>query len=88
MFNNFTMVSAFPETGRTHQIRVHFQYIGHPLVGDPEYGNNLGSPTNIIGQALHSYRLSFQHPITGEQMDFSAPMPQDMEELLEEIENL
>ena len=67
------------ETGRTHQIRVHLSYIGHPIPGDflycPDY-------RLISRQALHSYRLRFRHPITRETMEFTAPLPQDMNRLL------
>ena len=63
------------DTGRTHQIRVHMKEIGHPLIGDFLYNpedNRMGR------QALHSYRLSFRHPITGDKMEFTAPLPEDM----------
>ena len=62
------------ETGRTHQIRVHMKAIGHPLLGDFLYNPDY----RFIGrQALHSYTVAFRHPITGEAMEFSAPMPED-----------
>ncbi len=68
-------------TGRTHQIRVHMAYIGHPLIGDPKYcaGKNKFS---IKGQALHSHSLTLKHPRTGEVMTFTAPVPEDMQKLL------
>lgn len=72
-------VSLALETGRTHQIRVHMQYLGHPLIGDTLYG---GSRERMDRQALHSETLSFYHPMTGEQMTFSAPLPDDMQSLL------
>ena len=62
------------ETGRTHQIRVHFSHLGHPLAGDDLYG---GSREKIGRQALHSWHVSFPHPITGEAMEFTAPLPED-----------
>ena len=62
------------ETGRTHQIRVHMKAIGHPLLGDFLYNPDY----RFIGrQALHSYTVAFRHPITGEAMEFTAPMPED-----------
>ena len=73
--NGHSLVSLILETGRTHQIRVHMKYIGHPLVGDYLYNPDM---EYITRQALHSYRLSFTHPITGESMEFTAPLPADM----------
>ncbi len=68
------------ETGRTHQIRVHMAHIGHPLVGDFLYGTE---DKTLIGRAaLHSHRLEFAHPITGETMTFEQPLPPDMEQLV------
>lgn len=62
------------ETGRTHQIRVHMSYIGHPLLGDDLYSGN----TNLISrQALHSYKISFIHPILKKEMCYQAPIPPD-----------
>ena len=63
------------ETGRTHQIRVHFKYIGYPLIGDYLYNPDMQKMTR---QALHSSEIAFTHPITGEYMHFSAPLPVDM----------
>jgi 23S rRNA pseudouridine1911/1915/1917 synthase len=87
-FKNYTVVSAFPETGRTHQIRVHFKYLNHPVLGDPEYAPDIKPPADIKGQALHAYKLQLEHPITGETLVFTAPIPQDMEDLINEIETL
>ncbi len=72
------------ETGRTHQIRVHLAYIGHPVVDDPLYAQD-HPPRGLQGQALHAHHLSFEHPTTGQRMDFEAPMPADMQELVETI---
>jgi len=69
------------ETGRTHQIRVHLAWLGHPLVGDFLYGRE--DPGLIRRPALHSAELSFRHPITGKQLSFSQPLPEDMAALLE-----
>lgn len=70
------------ETGRTHQIRVHMSYIGHPLLGDYLYNNNEENKL-LTRQALHSAKLSFYHPITGEAMEVTAPLPKDMAEIVE-----
>ncbi|MFB4326463.1 RluA family pseudouridine synthase [Priestia sp. BR_2] len=79
-FGDYSLLELKLETGRTHQIRVHMKYIGHPLVGDPVYGKSKGIKLN--GQALHAAVLGFVHPSTGEYKEFSAPMPSDMNELL------
>jgi len=80
----YTVVECRLATGRTHQIRVHMAYIGHPVVGDPKYGpKNRNFP--IAGQALHSAELVFCHPLSGEQLLFTAPLPQDMEAVLQEM---
>jgi 23S rRNA pseudouridine1911/1915/1917 synthase len=74
------------ETGRTHQIRVHLQAIGHPVAGDPEYGG-----TGALGlqrQFLHATRLAFAHPITSEPIDVSSPLPADLQSALERAEQL
>ena len=74
-FDNFSLVNFKLETGRTHQIRVHSSYIGHPILGDDLYGNK----SNLINrQALHSYKISFIHPKTRRKMHFEIDMPQDM----------
>lgn len=71
----FSFVKCKLETGRTHQIRVHFSHIGHPLLGDTLYGN----PSPLISrQALHSYMVSFIHPITKKEQSFTCPLPNDM----------
>lgn len=81
-FGAHTLVECRLRTGRTHQIRVHMAYIGHPLVGDPKYGARK-CPFAIQGQALHSRTLIFTHPRTGREMELSAPLPADMRELLD-----
>lgn len=73
--NGHSLISLVLETGRTHQIRIHMKHLGFPLVGDYLYNPDMEF---INRQALHSYHLSFRHPITGKQMDFTAPLPEDM----------
>ena len=80
-FKNFTYVECKLQTGRTHQIRVHMTEIGHPLVGDEKYTARKNI-FDIKGQALHSHTLSLTHPVTGERMNFTAPLPDDMKKIL------
>ena len=78
-----SLVRVKPETGRTHQIRVHMKHIGHPLLGDFLY-----HPTameRMKRQALHSWSLAFTHPVTGKQMHFTALPPSDMQEILNDM---
>lgn len=82
-FNDFTFVECQLETGRTHQIRVHMKYIGYPLAGDPKYGPK--KTLDIGGQALHAGLLGFNHPRTGEYVEFEAPLPSYFEELLNDL---
>ena len=77
--NGHSLVSLRLGTGRTHQIRIHMKYIGFPLIGDYLYNPDM---EHITRQALHSYRLTFLHPITGQKMDFTAPLPDDMKKIL------
>jgi len=92
-FRAFTYVRVKLETGRTHQIRVHFAHRRHALVGDPVYGGRLALPAGasetLIAllrrfkrQALHAARLAFVHPVTGEALEFEAPPPADFQELI------
>ncbi|MBB6673198.1 RluA family pseudouridine synthase [Cohnella nanjingensis] len=81
-FGDYTLVELKLETGRTHQIRVHMKYIGHTLVGDPFYGGRSGRTLGMTGQALHAGVLGFDHPRTGEKLEFSVPLPEDMEHAL------
>ncbi|MDO1582128.1 RluA family pseudouridine synthase [Rhizobium oryzicola] len=92
-----SLVECRLETGRTHQIRVHMAHIGHPLLGDPDYGAAFKTKANRLPdearkvvnrfhrQALHAFLLAFEHPRTGEVMEFEAPLPQDLEELVEAL---
>jgi 23S rRNA pseudouridine1911/1915/1917 synthase len=79
-----TVVELRLETGRTHQIRVHMEFIGHPLVGDPKYGNQKRNKYGHVmdGQALHAQVLGFVHPRTEEYLEFSTDMPEEMENLI------
>lgn len=81
----FTLVECRLETGRTHQIRVHMNYIGYPLAGDPKYGPK--KTIDFNGQVLHAGVIGFDHPVTGEYLEFEAPLPQDFVELLENLRN-
>lgn len=85
-FGEFTLVELQLETGRTHQIRVHMQYIGFPVAGDPVYGPRKTLAGN--GQYLHAKLLGFKHPRTGEQMVFEAPLPEIFEKNLENLRNI
>ena len=76
-FGDYTLIEATLETGRTHQIRVHMQYIGRPVAGDPVYGG-VRDELGLAAQALHSAKVEFTHPATGQHMVFVAEMPDDM----------
>lgn len=82
----YTLVECRLETGRTHQIRVHLAAIGHPLIGDPLYGAKKEKQKSD-GQFLHAKVLGFEHPLTGERMVFSAPIPENFEKLLARLRN-
>lgn len=82
--NGHSLISIHLETGRTHQIRVHFKYIGHPLVGDHLYNPDM---EYIKRQALHSHKINFIHPITKKAMEFVAPLPNDMQFVLNSSES-
>ncbi|MBM0065237.1 RluA family pseudouridine synthase [Alkalicoccobacillus gibsonii] len=84
-FEKYSYITCQLETGRTHQIRVHMKYIGHPVAGDPKYGPK--KTLDIKGQALHASVLGFTHPRTGEEMVFEAPMPEDMKVLLKKLQD-
>ena len=95
-FKNFTRVQAQLETGRTHQIRVHFSHIGHALVGDSVYAGRVRLPAGAAPelieflqqfkrQALHAAKLGLIHPRTGEEMMFDAPWPDDFKQLVDTL---
>lgn len=85
-FGKYTLVRCKLRTGRTHQIRVHMEYLDYPLVGDPKY-SPMKTPFGIKGQALHSHTLEFTHPRTGERMKFEAPLPEDMHKIITRLHN-
>ena len=82
-FNKYTLIECQLETGRTHQIRVHMKYIGYPLVGDPKYGQK--KTLDIGGQALHAAVIGFEHPVTQAYIEKTSPLPDDFEQLLNDI---
>lgn len=83
-FNNYCLVRVTLMTGRTHQIRVHFAYIKHPVVGDPLYGS-AKKHFDLESQALHAQKLGFIHPRTGSYMEFTSPLPQYFQAILERL---
>jgi 23S rRNA pseudouridine1911/1915/1917 synthase len=96
-FANHTHVKAILETGRTHQIRVHMSYIDHPLIADPMYGGKIRFPKKadeqlkdalkgFKRQALHAKKLTLTHPISGEEMSWKAPLPQDLQDLIKALQ--
>ena len=78
----YTFVEVFPKTGRTHQIRVHFAHIGHPLYGDPVYGKK---SSLLDRQFLHANTLGFEHPGTNNRVEFTSPLPEDLSNLLQAL---
>lgn len=80
---NYTLIHFQLETGRTHQIRLHSAYIGHPIVGDPVYSSGRSLGVNLPGQALHAWSLTLEHPETGETLQAIAPLPDYFHKLLD-----
>lgn len=76
---DYSIVKLLLETGRTHQIRVHLSYVGHPIIGDTLYGS---ASTKINRQALHAFKVCFIHPITKKEVCYIAPIPDDIKRLL------
>ena len=85
-YDKYTLLELKIDTGRTHQIRVHMSYIGHPVVGDSVYSNGKNE-FDIEGQMLHARYLEFKHPITGEELKLEAPIPEYFESILKKLEN-
>lgn len=83
-FGEYTLVECCLETGRTHQIRVHMAFLGHPVAGDPVYGPRR-NPLNLQGQALHAYSLQFTHPSGGRPMEFTVELPPDFQDLIDKL---
>jgi 23S rRNA pseudouridine1911/1915/1917 synthase len=93
-----TLVSLSPQTGRTHQLRVHLASMGHPVLGDPTYGggvSRLAGHPKLTGlkplvrrQLLHAWRLGITHPRTGEPLTWEAPLPEDFRAVLDKLANL
>ena len=82
-YKNYTLVKLKLETGRTHQIRVHMKYINHPIYNDPVYSNDKATE---FGQFLHSYSMSFKHPITGEELSFKVDLPKEFQDFIDTLE--
>ena len=82
-YGNYTHLRLKLETGRTHQIRVHMAYIGHPVAGDDVYGN--GKPASLCGQCLHAKHIGFVHPITGEWLEFESELPEYFTKFLKSL---
>ena len=82
-YQEATLIELQLETGRTHQIRVHMNYIGHPVVNDPVYGKK--KLIDETGQCLHAKELGFIHPTTGEYMEFEAPLPECFINILDQF---
>jgi len=83
-FKKYTLLSCKLETGRTHQIRVHMDYIHHPVIGDPLYGKNNCLLYNN-GQLLHAYQLTFIHPTTKKEMTFTCPIPKYFQDIIDKL---
>ncbi|MFQ6048811.1 MAG: RluA family pseudouridine synthase, partial [Phycisphaerae bacterium] len=95
-FRHYTLVRLYPKTGRTHQLRVHMSYIGHPLAGDRLYGGHCPSMRSLTGsgsdepiierQALHAWRIRFIHPVQERPFEIEAPLPDDLQDLIAVLE--
>jgi 23S rRNA pseudouridine1911/1915/1917 synthase len=86
----FSLVELHPKTGRTHQIRVHMDYLHHPLVGDERYAGRKRARLDHVWcprQWLHAWKIGFVHPVTGESMEFAAPIPEDLDSALKVLDS-
>lgn len=84
--DGYTLIDCKLYTGRTHQIRVHMEYIKHPCVGDPVYGWQKRDNLGLDRQFLHSYKLAFTHPVTGERLEFEDTLPDDLQRVVDELD--
>lgn len=82
-YKDYTLVSCILNTGRTHQIRVHMNYIGYPIYNDPVYNTK---KADNFGQFLHSYKMDFIHPITKKEMHFEAPLPEEFQKFIDSLD--
>ncbi len=85
-YGNYTLLEIKIDTGRTHQIRVHMSYIGYPVVGDSVYSSGKNE-FGVEGQMLHARYLKFKHPITGKELNLEAPLPEDFEKIIKQLES-
>ena len=82
-YKDYTLVSLVLETGRTHQIRVHMNYIGYPIYNDPVYNTKKATE---FGQFLHSHKMDFIHPITNKEMHFESPLPEEFQSFIDSLD--
>ena len=91
-YKGCTLIEAYPKTGRTHQIRVHFSYIGHPIIGDKDYGNSqsekIANEIGLMRQFLHSKRIVFIHPVTNEKIDLNDELPTDLKKCMVNLKKI
>jgi len=85
ILGDFTLLEVRPKTGRTHQIRVHLAHIGHPVVGDGEYGRPAPKNWRVNRQLLHAYKLGFIHPVKKDWVRFTAPLPKDFKKVIAKL---
>lgn len=90
-FKDCTLTDVYPKTGRTHQIRVHFSFIGHPVIGDKDYGNKesekIAKRLNLSRQFLHAKRIVFIHPVTDKEIDLVDDLPSDLKDCINKLQN-
>ena len=80
-----SLLRCYPKTGRTHQIRVHMSEMGHPILGDKQYGRSVRCRYNAMRCLLHAYELSFIHPTSGQKVQFQAPIPEDFQQAFNQL---